>query len=125
MAEKFPKKSGKLPNNPFARDLIQRIRSGEDTAETAQAHLKMVARAKEAKAAAKRKLEQSRLERPATEDKETEEQVRRREEVLTRNRKEFVDKRIAEEYKVDDRIDLIDEEGNVIPNPHFGQRLDY
>ena len=125
MAEKFPKKSGKLPNNPFARDLIQRIRSGEDTAETAQAHLKMVARAKEAKAAAKRKLEQSRLERPATEDKETEEQVRRREEVLTRNRKEFVDKRIAKEYKVDDRIDLIDEEGNVIPNPHFGQRLDY
>ena len=125
MAEKFPKKSGKLPSNPFARDLVKRIRSGEDTAETAQAHLKMVARAKEAKAAAKRKLEQSRLERPATEDKETEEQVRRREEVLTRNRKEFVDKRIAEEYKVDDRIDLIDGEGNVIPNPHFGQRLDY
>jgi hypothetical protein len=126
MAERFPKKPGKLPANPFARDLVQRIRGGEDTAETAQAHLRMVARAKAARAASqKRKLEQARRENPATAETESEQDERRRDEILARRRKEFIDKRIAEDYKVDDRIDIIDDEGNVIPNPHYGQRLDY
>ena len=127
MAEKIPKRSGRLPTNPFARDLVQRIRGGEDTAETAQAHLRMNAHAKAARTAAaeKRKQEQSRIETPTADLGDAEEQGRRKEEVLARKRKDFVDERIAEEYKVDDRIDLIDEEGDVIPNPHFGQRLDY
>lgn len=127
MAEKFHKKSNKLPSHPFARDLVQRIRSGEDTAETAQAHLRMIARAKAARveAARKRKLEQARLEQPAASTQDTAELAQRREDILARRRKEFVDKRLAEEYQVDDRIDMLDDEGNVIPNPNYGQRIDY
>jgi hypothetical protein len=127
MAERFPKKKRNLPKNPFARDLVQRIRAGEDTAETAQAHLRLVERAKAARAAAteRRKQDHSKLEQPKAVSEDATQQLRRREELLARRRKDFVDERIAEQYKVDDRIDLLDEDGNVIPNPDFGQRLDY